>query len=239
MGLERTIVLKGAKDAFGAPAAVLFAGMLGFGAMGKTNGLDIWVTSATSFFMFALPGQVVLIEMLVLQASALTIAIAVTLTAARFLTMCLTLFPQFPEKQRSPWYYALVHLVAMTAWAISMRDFPKMKPDERLAYFTGFAFVCWAVSTPATALGFMLAGEVPRYINLGLVFINPLFFLLTFTEVKVRANQIAIVLGAIAGPLIYLYSPDYSLLYTGLIGGTVAYGVDRYLRQRKTQESSS
>ena len=54
-----------------------------------------------------------------------------------------------------------------------------------------------------------------------------------------RANQIAIVLGAIAGPLIYLYSPDYSLLYTGLIGGTVAYGVDRYLRQRKTQESSS
>jgi len=72
-----------------------------------------------------------------------------------------------------------------------------------------------------------------------LVFINPLFFLLTFTEVKVRANQIAIVLGAIAGPLIYLYSPDYSLLYTGLIGGTVAYGVDRYLRQRKTQESSS
>ena len=69
MSLNKEVVLKGAKDAFGAPAAVLFAGMVGFGAMGQANGLDIWLTSATSFFMFALPGQVVLIEMLVLGAS--------------------------------------------------------------------------------------------------------------------------------------------------------------------------
>ena len=57
MSLHRDIVLKGAKDAFGAPAAVLFAGMVGFGAMGQANGLGIWATSAISFFMFALPGQ--------------------------------------------------------------------------------------------------------------------------------------------------------------------------------------
>jgi predicted branched-subunit amino acid permease len=133
MSLNRDIVIKGAKDAFGAPAAILFAGMLGFGAMGQANGLDIWLTSATSFFMFALPGQVVLVEMLVLSASGVTIAVAVTLTATRFFTMCLTLFPQFPEKQRSSFYYLVVHFVAMTAWAVSMRDFPKMKPEDRLS----------------------------------------------------------------------------------------------------------
>ena len=65
MSLNRDIVIKGAKDAFGVPAGILFAGMLGFGAMGQANGLDIWLTSATSLFMFALPGQVVLVEMLV------------------------------------------------------------------------------------------------------------------------------------------------------------------------------
>jgi predicted branched-subunit amino acid permease len=233
MSLNRDIVIKGAKDAFGAPAAILFAGMLGFGAMGQANGLDIWVTSATSFFMFALPGQVVLVEMLVLSASGVTIAVAVSLTATRFFTMCLTLFPQFPEKQRSSFYYLVVHFVAMTAWAVSMRDFPKMKPEDRLSYFTGFAFVCWAVSTPATVLGYMLAGQVPSYINLGLVFINPLFFLLTFTEVKPRANRIAILLGGPIGLLSYLWFPDYSLLIAGLFGGTIAYMVDKHFRNRQ------
>jgi predicted branched-subunit amino acid permease len=233
MSLNRDIVIKGAKDAFGAPAAILFAGMLGFGAMGQANGLDIWLTSATSFFMFALPGQVVLVEMLVLSASGVTIAIAVTLTATRFFTMCLTLFPQFPEKQRSSFYYLVVHFVAMTAWAVSMRDFPKMKPEDRLSYFTGFAFVCWAVSTPATVLGYMLAGQVPSYINLGLVFINPLFFLLTFTEVKPRANRMAILLGGPIGLLSYLWFPDYSLLIAGLFGGTIAYMIDKHFRSRQ------
>jgi predicted branched-subunit amino acid permease len=233
MSLNRDIVIKGAKDAFGAPAAILFAGMLGFGAMGQANGLDIWLTSATSFFMFALPGQVVLVEMLVLSASGVTIAVAVTLTATRFFTMCLTLFPQFPEKQRSSFYYLVVHFVAMTAWAVSMRDFPKMKPEDRLSYFTGFAFVCWAVSTPATVLGYMVAGQVPSYINLGLVFINPLFFLLTFTEVKPRANRMAILLGGPIGLLSYLWFPDYSLLIAGLFGGTIAYLVDKHFRNRQ------
>jgi len=233
MSLSRDIVMKGAKDAFGAPAAILFAGMLGFGAMGQANGLDIWLTSATSFFMFALPGQVVLVEMLVLSASGVTIAIAVTLTATRFFTMCLTLFPQFPEKQRSSFYYLVVHFVAMTAWAVSMRDFPKMKAEDRLAYFTGFAFVCWAVSTPATVLGYMLAGQVPSYINLGLVFINPLFFLLTFTEVRPRANRIAILLGGPIGLLSYLWFPDYSLLIAGIFGGTIAYMIDKHFRNRR------
>lgn len=232
MSLNKEVVLRGAKDAFGAPAAVLFAGMVGFGAMGQANGLDIWLTSATSFFMFALPGQVVLIEMLVLGASGVAIAFAVTLTATRFFTMCLTLFPQFPEKQRSSFYYLLVHFMAMTSWAIAMKDFPKIEPDKRLSYFTGFALVCWGVSTPGTALGYLIAGQVPSYLSLGMVFINPLFFLLTFTEVKPRANRIAILLGAVIGPVSYLWFPNYSLLITGLVGGTIAYSVDLSLRKK-------
>jgi predicted branched-subunit amino acid permease len=171
--------------------------------------------------------------MLVLSASGITIAVAVTLTATRFFTMCLTLFPQFPEKQRSSFYYLVVHFVAMTAWAVSMRDFPKMKPEERLSYFTGFAFVCWAVSTPGTVLGYLVAGQVPSYINLGLVFINPLFFLLTFTEVKPRANRMAILLGGPIGLISYLWFPDYSLLIAGFLGGTMAYMVDKHFRNRQ------
>ncbi len=107
-----------------------------------------------------------------------------------------------------------------------------MEPEKRLSYFTGFALVCWGVSTPGTALGYLIAGQVPSYLNLGMVFINPLFFLLTFTEVKPRANRIAILLGAVIGPVSYLWFPNYSLLIAGLVGGTIAYSVDLSLRKK-------
>ncbi len=223
----------GIRDASGAPAMVLFAGMVGFGAMGRTNGMDVWFTSATSFFMFALPGQVVLLEMAITGSSALAIVLAVTLTSTRFITMTVTLFPQFHEKDRNHGLYASVHLLAMTAWAISMREFQTMESKHRLSYFVGLGLLCWIISIPGTILGYLLAGLVPPYITLGLVFINPLFFLLTFTEVKPWINRIAIALGFVLGPLFYTLDRDTSLLSTGLVAGTIAYFIDRKILRKR------
>ena len=223
----------GIKDASGAPAMVLFAGMVGFGAMGKTNGLDVWFTGATSFLMFALPGQVVLLEMAITGSSALAIALAVTLTSTRFITMTVTLFPQFHDKDRNRGLYASVHLLAMTAWAISMREFHAIESKHRLSYFVGLGLLCWLISIPGTILGFFLAGMVPVAVTLGLVFINPLFFLLTFTEVKPWVNRIAIGLGFVLGPLFFILDRDTSLLTTGLVAGTMAYFIDRKLIRKK------
>ena len=223
----------GIRDAAGAPAMVLFAGMVGFGAMGKTNGMDAWFTTATSFFMFALPGQVVLLEMAITGSSVLAIALAVTLTSSRFITMTVTLFPQFHEKDRNHGLYASVHLLAMTAWAISMREFQTIEAKHRLSYFIGLGLLCWVISIPGTILGYLLAGVVPPYITLGLVFINPLFFLLTFTEVKPWVNRIAIGLGFVLGPFFFLLDRDTSLLTTGLVGGTIAYVFDRKVLRKR------
>ncbi|HBK43372.1 MULTISPECIES: AzlC family ABC transporter permease [unclassified Polynucleobacter] len=223
----------GIRDAAGAPAMVLFAGMVGFGAMGKTNGMDVWFTSATSFLMFALPGQVVLLEMAITGSSVLAIALAVTLTSTRFITMTVTLFPQFHEKDRNHGLYASVHLLAMTAWAISMREFQTIEAKHRLSYFIGLGLLCWLISVPGTILGYYLAGMVPPAITLGLVFINPLFFLLTFTEVKVWINRIAIGLGFVLGPFFFILDRDTSLLTTGLVAGTAAYLFDRKVLRKK------
>jgi predicted branched-subunit amino acid permease len=212
---------------------VLFAGMVGFGAMGKTNGMDVWFTSATSFLMFALPGQVVLLEMAITGSSVLAIALAVTLTSTRFITMTVTLFPQFHEKDRNHGLYASVHLLAMTAWAISMREFQTIEAKHRLSYFIGLGLLCWLISVPGTILGYYLAGMVPPAITLGLVFINPLFFLLTFTEVKVWINRIAIGLGFVLGPFFFILDRDTSLLTTGLVAGTAAYLFDRKVLRKK------
>jgi predicted branched-subunit amino acid permease len=223
----------GIRDAAGAPAAVLFAGMVGFGAMGKTNGFDVWFTTSTSFFMFALPGQVVLLEMAITGSSALAIALAVTLTSTRFVTMTVTLFPQFHQSNRNRSLYASVHLLAMTAWAISMREFHAIEARHRLSYFVGLGLLCWLISVPGTILGFYLAGMVPPAVTLGLVFINPLFFLLTFTEVKPWINRIALFLGCIFGPIFFIVDRDTSLLSSGLVAGTIAYYIDRKFLRKK------
>ena len=233
---RREAFWQGIRDALGAPVLVLFAGMVGFGAMGRSHGFDAWMTGLTSLLMFALPGQVVMLEMFISGSSLLAIGFAVTLTSTRFVTMVVTLFPQLHRRDRNPLLYLWVHMLAMTAWAVSMREFPRMSPQHRLNYFIGLALPCWLISPMGTVLGYFVAGWVPAAVTLGLVFITPLFFLLTFTDVKPWANRIAIGLGCILGPVFYVFDADSSLLLTGLVAGTLAYVVDRcWLRPKPVE----
>jgi predicted branched-subunit amino acid permease len=230
---RRDAFWSGIREALGAPVLVLFAGMVGFGAMGHTHGFDAWMTGLTSLLMFALPGQVVMLEMFISGSSLLAIGFAVTLTSTRFVTMVVTLFPQLHRRDRNPLLYLWVHMLAMTAWAVSMREFPSIAAKHRLSYFIGLALPCWLISPLGTVLGYFVAGWVPEPVTLSLVFINPLFFLLTFTEVKPWVNRIAIGLGCVLGPVFYLWDADSSLLMTGLVGGSLAYGIERrWLRPR-------
>jgi predicted branched-subunit amino acid permease len=227
----------GLKQALGAPMLVLFAGMVGFGAMAKTLGFGIWLPMLASVLVFALPGQVVLFEMLSTGASALTAGLAVTLSSSRFITMVVTLFPQMDPQDRRPGLYARVQLLAMTAWAVSMREFPHMAPTYRLPYFTGLGLPCWLIAMPATVLGYLLAGHVPMAVTLALVFINPLFFLLTFTDVRPWLYRAAIVGGGLACPFFYEWDRDSSLLASGLVAGTAAYLIDRWWRHRARSQA--
>lgn len=54
--------------------------------------------------------------------------------------MVVTLFPQLHRRDRNPLLYLWVHMLAMTAWAVSMREFPRMAPKYRLSYFVGPVF---------------------------------------------------------------------------------------------------
>ena len=223
----------GARDAFGVPAAILFAGMIGFGALGNANGLSLQITTATSILMYALPGQVVFVEMIVLGASGVAIALATMLTAARFLPMALTLVPQIPRKDRGLSLYGVAHFIAMTSWAVTMREFERITPERRMAYLKGFGVSCWSMSFPGTVIGYLIAGYVPTPITVGLVMLNPLFFLLSFTEVRARASQLALVIGGVAGPIVYTISPSWSIVICGLVGGTLAFMLDGAVRKWK------
>ena len=75
---------------------------------------------------------------------------------------------------------------------------------------------------------------MPAEVTLGLVFLNPIYFMLVFAaDARRRARVLALVLGALAGPSLYLVATDWSLLLTGLIAGSLAFFGDLWWRRRK------
>ena len=77
-------VLLGVREAFGLPALTLTASYLAFGSLVRASGLGLLPGLATTFGMWALPGQVALVELYGVGASIGVIAATVALTNARF-----------------------------------------------------------------------------------------------------------------------------------------------------------
>ena len=225
----------GVRWAIQAPMWVLFAGMLGIGAMGKSQGFSDLYVAATSFFIFAQPGQIVMMDMLYSGAAAVPIALAVGLTSARFFAMGVSLFPLLHKRHRNWRIIPASHMLSMTTWALSMRAFEGMPLRHRWYFYLGVSLPCWLVAVPGTWLGFHLAGRVPEAVTLMLVMLNPLFFLVTFADIKVRLNRWASAFGAILLPVFHYLDTATSLLFTALVGGTLAYVLQRWLDQRQAQ----
>jgi predicted branched-subunit amino acid permease len=221
----------GARDALGVPAAVVAAGMLGFGALALEAGFSVILAAACTAGIWALPGQIVLIEMHAAGAPGALTLFAVVLTAARFLPMSISLMPvvRDPTRPRAG-LYAAAHLVAMTSWAWTMRRCTDMPREARLSYFIGFAGTCWAVSIAATVAGYYLAGSFPPLMRLGFVFLNPVYFVVLLVgEARTKLAVAALVCGAIAGPLAHLADAQWSVLLAGVAGGSAAYVIQRMM----------
>jgi len=224
----------GMRAAVGAPALVLGASYVGFGAFVHQSGLTLIQGLASTTTGWALPGQIALIEIFAAGGSILAAAIAVGLANARLLPMVVTLLPilRHGEGAANPRliHYLSAHFIALTGWAVAMQRAPDMPPEQRLPFFLGFTLVIWSATFVSTAIGFFLVGVLPTPITLGLVFLNPLYFMLLFIADLARKERgLALVIGAVMGPVLHQISPDWSLLVTGLVGGSVAF----FLTQRR------
>ena len=208
---------------------VLAAGYLGFGALAYGNGFPLWAAFLSTITIFALPGQLALLEMSITGTLASAIVVTVSLTAARFLPMAVTLIPVVTTPGRPRWHlYLAAHLVAMTGWAASMRRFPDLPRAQRLPWLVGFALTNWIACLVATVAGYGLADSMPALVRQGLVFVGPLYFLLILTgETRTRQGIVALACGAAVGPLVHLVSPQWSVMLGGLIGGTLAWALVR------------
>ncbi len=227
-------VRRGVREALGVPAVVMAASFLGFGALVRESGFPLWFGLASTATGWALPGQVALVELLSVGASIVAIISVVALTNARLLPMTVALVPLLRGPGYRRWvYYAASHWIAVTAWAELMRNGHAIDRAWRLPYFFGYAITLWAATLIATAVGFLMAGGLPAYVTLGLVFINPIYFMLVFAaDLRQRAKILALAFGAVLGPLLHLATPDWGLVIAGFLAGSLAFAADRLLKGR-------
>jgi len=228
---ERDPWRMGVSEAFGAPALVLGIGYIGYGSLAQSHGFSALDAALATLSIWALPGQLILVEMQAGGAPFLAILLAVVFSASRFLPMTVTLLPQMRSEARPAWrYYVASQLLSMTSWAVSMQRFPRLPPASRLAYFTGFGITMWLCALGCTLAGYLLAGTLPAPLRLAFIFANPIYFILILTaDLRNRMGVLALACGAIAGPALHAVWPSWSIVGGGLIGGSVAFLLARRL----------
>ncbi len=217
---------------FGVPAIVLYAGILGYGAFAREVGLTLGQALALPIFLQALPAQVVLADHAARGAPLAAAALAVSLTAVRFLPMAVVLMPWLKGHGGPRWHELLVvHFVAVTVWIEGLRRLPTVRAEVRLTYYLGIGVGILSGTLAATALGYYAAGTVPEWMAAALLFTMPLTFLLAMIETsRSRADHLAIGAGVVIAPFAHVWLPSFDLLLTGLAGGTLAWLLGRWRR---------
>ena len=75
-----------------------------------------------------------------------------------------------------------------------------------------------------TVIGYLSADYLNKDMLVGLAIVNPVyFFCMMIGAMKNLSISISVILGTILGPLIFLISNEWSLLFAGLIAGTLAF----------------
>ena len=80
----------------------------------------------------------------------------------------------------------------------------------------------------ATALGYHLAQALPGLLVAGLLFLSPMSFLMSAVRnARVTADWVALVAGLVLAPLLAWRGVGLDLMWTGIVGGIVAYAAQR------------
>ena len=206
----------GMRDAFGLPAFMVAASMLGYGAMVHSAGMSLPIAIVSTLGIWGLPGQVAFVEYILLGAP-----------------MSLSLVPMFRGSESGwRWRYLWVQFMSVNTWIGLLRRIPELSPDQRGPFFAGFSTNCMIAGVVGVSTGYLMAETLPFYVTVSLVFLNPIYFAFVFAAMRVRACLLAFAAGAVTGPLIYLLTPDWSLPISGIIAGSVGYYADRILKGR-------
>jgi len=225
--INSKIFLQGLKSNLGTRSHTvsLAACFIALGALLKDAGFNLQQSAASSFFTYALPGQLVMAESLLIGTSLINIFIAVWLVNFRLYPMTVSLFPLLKHKSQPKWkYYLSSHFLAVSSWLVAKEGYQKIDKKYRIDFWIGIGIGTWSTAVIMTIIGYLLSEYLNKDMMIGLAIVNPVyFFCMMIGAMKNISISIAVIGGTILGPIVYLFSAEWAILYAGLIAGTIAF----------------
>ena len=207
------------------PALALGASLIAIGAIYKNLGFSIQESFLSTLFTYALPGQVVMAESMLVGASLFNIFIAVWLVNTRLYPMTVSLMPLMMHDSQPRWkYYLFSHFVAVSAWLIMKSNYKKIEKKNRIDYWFGIGTATISIAILSTIIGYLISDYLNKDMLIGLAIVNPIYFMcMMIGSMKSVQISLSIILGALLGPSFYFISPEWCILYGGFISGTIAF----------------
>ena len=151
--------------------------------------------------------------------------IAVWLVNFRLYPMTVSLFPLLNHASHPKWkYYLSCHFLAVSSWLIAKDSYKKINKKHRIDFWIGIGVGTWSTAILMTVIGYLEADYLNKDMLIGLAIVNPVyFFCMMIGAMKNVSISLAVILGTVSGPVIYLISTEWALLFAGLIAGTIAF----------------
>jgi len=210
---------------FDSPAIALGASFIAIGALLKNIGFNIQQSILSTVLTYALPGQLVMAESFFIGASLVNIFLAVWLVNARLYPMTVSLMPLLKETRQPRWkYYLSCHFLAVSSWLIMKDRIQVVDQKNRIDFWIGIGVGTWSTAIVATIVGYLLSDYLSKDMVIGLAIVNPVYFACMMVgSMKSKSISTAVILGAISGPTLFLFSQEWSILIAGTLAGTIAF----------------
>ena len=215
------------------PAIALGASFIAIGALLKNIGFTIQESVFSTFLTYALPGSLVMAESMIVGASLLNIFIAVWLVNARLYPMTVSLMPLLMHRTQPKWkYYLSCHFIAVSSWLIMKDNYEQINKKSRIDFWIGIGVATWSVAIISTVIGYFASDFLNRDILIGLAIINPIYFTCMMVgAMKTVKISLSIILGTILVPAFYFISPEWFILFGGIVAGTIAFFIGEMSEQ--------
>ncbi len=230
---------------FNSPAAAFFGGLksaltsvfflvlmgtyIGMGALAHGVGLSSWWLALSTMLVWAAPAQLIMISAIGTGASLFEVALAVSLSATRLFPMVVALLPLVRGPgTRLRDLLVPTHFTSISMWVESLRLLPMVQREQRLAFCNGLSVGYMGTAVTFGFAGYYLAAGLPPLLAGALLFLTPMsFFISTVNNCRMLIDKLALVLGLALGPLLAFWQLPLDLMWSGIIGGTVAYAAHR------------